>query len=80
MTWDEIYEALLELRKPGTTLQAVRSQPALTGLRYVARAATNDGQPQPTLDHLAAVVRHEISDAAGELGIECLCRGAALQQ
>ena len=67
---DQIFEALLELRKPGTTCQAVGSQPVLIGLRYIVRAATTEEQPHPTPDRLAAVARHEIYDAAGELGIK----------
>ena len=67
---DEIYKALLALRDSGTTSQAVRSQPALTGLRYVVRAATTEEQPQPIPNQLAAVARHEIDEAARALGTD----------
>ena len=67
---DEIYKALLALRETGTTSHAVRSQPVLTSLRYVVRAATTEGQPPPTPSQLAAVARHEIDDAARALGTD----------
>ena len=65
---DEIYEALLALRDTGTTVEAVRAQPGLIGLRYVERAATTDKHPEPTPDQLAVVARREIDDAAKAIG------------
>ena len=67
---DEIYKALLALRETGTTSQAVRSQPVLTSLRYIVRAATTEEQPTPTPSQLAAVARREIDDAARALGTD----------
>ncbi len=67
---DEVYKALLALTKTGTTSQAIRSQPVLVSLRYIARAATTEDQPHPTPSQLAAVARHEIHEAAGALGTE----------